>query len=93
MEQAFCRWCSGVISQTTTYPTDVVRRQLQAQGRVGNMRFSGPLDCIKYIWQTAGIRGFFRGCWINGLRAASSQAVQFWSCSAAKQCLGLKETL
>lgn len=87
----FAGACSGVISQTTTYPTDVVRRQLQAQGRVGDTKFSGPGECIKHIWKTAGVRGFFRGCWINGFRAAPSQAVQFWSYSAAKEFLGIKE--
>ena len=53
--------CSGMASWAITYPVDVVKSHLQADGVGGNpLKYSGTIDCIKKLWNKYGIRGFFR---------------------------------
>jgi hypothetical protein len=61
----------GSISQTLTYPFDVLRRKMQVVGLGAGAlgyQYNGALDAARVIIQTEGIRGMYRGLWPN-LRA------------------------
>jgi hypothetical protein len=58
----------GSVSQTLTYPFDVLRRKMQVvglgQGALG-YQYNGALDAARVIFKTEGIRGMYRGLWPN----------------------------
>lgn len=58
---------AGSISQTLTYPFDVLRRKMQVTG-MGGQRYNGALDALQSTLQTEGPKGLYRGLWPN-LRA------------------------
>ena len=61
---------AGSISQTITYPFDVLRRKMQVTGMGGHGRkYNGALDALRSTLQTEGPKGLYRGLWPN-LRAS-----------------------
>ena len=56
----------GSISQTLTYPFDVLRRKMQVTG-MGSLgyQYNGALDALQSIVRTEGLRGLYRGLWPN----------------------------
>ena len=62
---------AGSISQTLTYPFDVLRRKMQVTGMGAlGYQYNGALDALQSIVRTEGVRGLYRGLWPN-LRACS----------------------
>lgn len=63
-----CTRVTGSISQTLTFPFDVLRRKMQVVGMPsGGMgyRYSGAIDALRAIVHTEGFRGLYRGIWPN----------------------------
>jgi solute carrier family 25 (mitochondrial phosphate transporter), member 23/24/25/41 len=59
---------TGSVSQTLTYPLDVLRRKMQVVGmssRALGYQYNGALDAARVIIRTEGIRGMYRGLWPN----------------------------
>lgn len=58
--------CVGSISQTLTYPFDVIRRKMQVTG-MGSLgyQYNGALDALQSIIRTEGVGGLYRGLWPN----------------------------
>tara|TARA_Y100000816_G_C26004500_1_gene524948 strand:- start:13 stop:837 length:825 start_codon:yes stop_codon:yes gene_type:complete len=71
---------SGLGAVTITYPTDLIRRQLQLQGFDPTVpKYDGIYDCTKKIIKSQGIRGLYRGllpCYITNF---PKFAIQFWA--------------
>lgn len=78
---------AGCAAQSVSYPFDTIRRRMQVQGRVGKIEYSGMMDCGRKMFAKEGIRGFYKGIWVNAARAGPSQAVQFASYSFLKKLL------
>ena len=58
----------GSLSQTLTYPFDVLRRKMQVVGLGAGAlgyQYNGALDAARVILKTEGIRGMYRGLWPN----------------------------
>ena len=70
---------SAISSQSLMYPVDTVRRRMQVSGALGMQKglYDGPVDCAKYILQTQGWRGFYRGLLANATRAAPQTGIEF----------------
>ncbi|KAI0302551.1 mitochondrial carrier [Russula brevipes] len=85
-----CGALAGSLSQTLTYPFDVLRRKMQViglgPGALG-YQYNGALDAARVIIQTEGIRGMYRGLWPNLLKVAPSIATSFFTYELVKEFL------
>ncbi|KAK7692662.1 hypothetical protein QCA50_004295 [Cerrena zonata] len=84
-----CGALAGSISQTLTYPFDVLRRKMQVTG-MGSLgyQYNGALDALQSIARTEGVRGLYRGLWPNLLKVAPSIATSFFTYELVKEFLG-----
>ncbi|KAM5533312.1 hypothetical protein V8D89_012986 [Ganoderma adspersum] len=84
-----CGALAGSISQTLTYPFDVLRRKMQVRGLDAlGYKYNGALDALQSIARTEGIRGLYRGLWPNLLKVAPSIATSFFTYELVKEMLG-----
>ena len=80
---------AGVVTWVSIYPLDVLKTRLQTQlswiaerqpllpgSDVANHSAKSSLQIARELWQSAGIRGFYRGVGICSLRAFIVNAVQ-----------------
>ncbi|KAF8210202.1 mitochondrial carrier domain-containing protein [Mycena galopus ATCC 62051] len=77
-----CGALAGSISQTLTYPFDVLRRKMQVTGMKSSglgIKYTGALDALQGIVRTEGVRGLYRGLWPNLLKVAPSIATSFFT--------------
>ncbi|RPD63925.1 mitochondrial carrier [Lentinus tigrinus ALCF2SS1-6] len=84
-----CGALAGSISQTLTYPFDVLRRKMQVTGMGAlGYKYNGAMDALQIILRTEGIRGLYRGLWPNLLKVAPSIATSFFTYELVKEMLG-----
>ncbi|KAM9711138.1 mitochondrial basic amino acids transporter isoform 1-T1 [Dama dama] len=68
---------SGIASWLSTYPVDVVKSRLQADGLQGAPRYRGIVDCVQQSYHAEGWRVFTRGLASTLLRAFPVNAATF----------------
>ncbi|XP_025046994.1 mitochondrial basic amino acids transporter isoform X2 [Alligator sinensis] len=68
---------SGIVSWLSTYPVDVIKSRLQADGVGGVAQYKGILDCIRKSYHDEGWRVFTRGLTSTLLRAFPVNAATF----------------
>ena len=70
----------AMVAVTFTYPTDLVRRQLQLQGFDKSVpKYNGIMDCVGKIIKRQGIRGLYKGLIPCYVAIFPKFALQFWS--------------
>ncbi|KAJ4483477.1 mitochondrial carrier domain-containing protein [Lentinula aciculospora] len=85
-----CGALAGSISQTLTYPFDVLRRKMQVTGMKSSalgVKYTGAWDALFGIVRTEGVRGLYRGLWPNLLKVAPSIATSFFTYELVKELL------
>jgi len=85
-----CGALAGSISQTITYPFDVLRRKMQVTGMAAGpleQQYTGALDALRSIYRNEGIPGLYRGIWPNLLKVAPSIATSFFTYELVKDFL------
>ncbi|KAF9482269.1 mitochondrial carrier [Pholiota conissans] len=83
-----CGALAGSISQTLTYPFDVLRRKMQVTGmQNGSVKYSGALDALQSVVRAEGVAGLYRGLWPNLLKVAPSIATSFFVYELVKEFL------
>ncbi|PPQ90555.1 hypothetical protein CVT25_015869 [Psilocybe cyanescens] len=83
-----CGALAGSISQTLTYPFDVLRRKMQVTGiQGGSIKYNGAIDALTSIVRTEGVAGLYRGLWPNLLKVAPSIATSFFTYELVKEFL------
>ncbi|KAF8971161.1 mitochondrial carrier domain-containing protein [Flammula alnicola] len=83
-----CGALAGSISQTLTYPFDVLRRKMQVTGmQNGSIKYNGAIDALTSIVRVEGVAGLYRGLWPNLLKVAPSIATSFFTYELVKEFL------
>lgn len=69
---------AGMISWASTFPFDVIKSRMQADGNGGNFLYKGAIDCFVQNYKTSGLRGLYSGLGPTLLRAFPTNAVIFY---------------
>lgn len=80
---------AGFVSQTVSYPLEVIRRRMQVGGVVGDGHRLGMMEVASQIQRNAGWRGFFVGLSIGYIKIIPLSAVSFFVYERAKLMLGI----
>ncbi|KAI0815596.1 mitochondrial carrier domain-containing protein [Xylaria sp. FL0064] len=80
---------SGVVSQTISYPLEVVRRRMQVAGAVGDGRRLRIAETASLIFRERGFSGFFVGLTIGYVKIVPMAAVSFYTYERMKTLLGI----
>jgi len=74
----FCGSVAGAVSQTLTYPIDVIRRRMQMKGSHGSVfAYNSTWHACKIIFQREGIYGLYKGNVPNLVKVAPAIGIQF----------------
>lgn len=80
---------AGAISQTASYPFEIIRRRMQVGGLKHPDRWLGWSETVRDIWRANGWRGFYIGLGIGYLKVVPMTAVSFAVWQAGKHILGV----
>lgn len=80
---------AGLVSQTASYPLEVIRRRMQVGGAVGDGHRLGMTEITKQIWKEKGFRGFWVGLTIGYVKVVPMVAVSFLVYERGKLYLGV----
>ncbi len=80
---------AGLVSQTASYPFEVVRRRMQVGGAVGDGHRLRIVETARSIWREKGARGFFVGLTIGYVKVVPMVATSFLVYERAKLYLGI----
>ncbi|KAH7059547.1 mitochondrial carrier domain-containing protein [Linnemannia elongata] len=72
-----CGGIAGAVSQTASYPLEVVRRKMQVAGALDPKAFVGMLETARRLYIAKGVRGFFVGLSIGYLKVTPLIAISF----------------
>ena len=80
---------AGLVSQTASYPLEVIRRRMQVGGAVGDGHRLGIVETATRIWAEKGARGFFVGLTIGYVKIVPMVATSFFVYERGKTWLGI----
>lgn len=88
---------AGLVQSVICAPMELAKTRLQLQNtKSGGLCFRGPLECLKHVARTEGVRGVFKGLSITALRdipGFSSYFVSFEVMMRMKENPGIFYTL
>lgn len=80
---------AGLVSQTASYPLEVIRRRMQVGGAVGDGHRLGMAETTARVWKEAGFKGFWVGLTIGYVKVVPMVAVSFFVYERMKIVLGV----
>ncbi|KAG6017548.1 hypothetical protein E4U54_006296 [Claviceps lovelessii] len=80
---------AGLISQTCSYPLEVIRRRMQVSGAVGDGHRMRLGETARLILHERGIRGFFVGLTIGYVKVIPMVALSFYTYERMKLVLNI----
>ena len=80
---------AGLVSQTASYPLEVIRRRMQVGGAVGDGHRMTIAETTKRIFFERGLRGFFVGLSIGYIKVIPMSATSFYVWERGKWVLGI----
>ncbi|KAG6009124.1 hypothetical protein E4U21_003193 [Claviceps maximensis] len=80
---------AGLISQTCSYPLEVIRRRMQVSGAVGDGHRMSLGETTRLIFHERGVRGFFVGLTIGYVKVIPMVAVSFYTYERMKLVLSI----
>ncbi|OLN87815.1 Mitochondrial carrier protein LEU5 [Colletotrichum chlorophyti] len=87
--ELFAGGVAGLISQTASYPLEVIRRRMQVGGAVGDGHRLRISETAAMIFRERGLPGFFVGLTIGYVKVVPLAAVSFYTYERAKTWLGI----
>jgi solute carrier family 25 protein 16 len=89
LAELFSGAMAGLISQTSSYPLEVIRRRMQVGGAVGDGRRLRITETVRTIWLESGFRGFWVGLTIGYIKVVPMAATAFFVYERLKWSLGI----
>lgn len=80
---------AGLVSQTASYPLEVIRRRMQVGGAVGDGRRLRIGETAALIMRERGLRGFFVGLTIGYVKVVPMVAASFYTYERLKTAFGI----
>lgn len=80
---------SGAVSQTVSYPLEVIRRRMQVGGAVGDGHRLRIGETAGLIFKERGLQGFFVGLTIGYMKVIPMVAVSFYTYERLKTVFGI----
>ncbi|KAK3502675.1 mitochondrial carrier protein LEU5 [Neurospora crassa] len=80
---------AGLVSQTVSYPLEVIRRRMQVGGAVGDGHRLTIGETAKLIMRERGVRGFFVGLTIGYAKVVPMVATSFYTYERLKTFFGI----
>ncbi|KAI1115261.1 mitochondrial carrier domain-containing protein [Nemania sp. NC0429] len=80
---------AGAVSQTISYPLEVIRRRMQVAGAVGDGHRLRIAETAGMIFRERGLPGFFVGLTIGYVKIIPMAAVSFYTYERTKTLLGI----
>lgn len=80
---------AGLVSQTASYPLEVIRRRMQVGGAVGDGHRLRMGETARLVWAERGFRGFWIGLGIGYIKVVPMVAVSFFVYERGKRVLGV----
>lgn len=80
---------AGLVSQTVSYPLEVIRRRMQVGGAVGDGHRLRMGETAKLIMRERGLRGFWVGLTIGYVKIIPLTATSFYAYERFKTALGI----
>lgn len=80
---------AGLVSQTVSYPLEVIRRRMQVGGVVGDGHRLRMGEVARIVFREKGVKGFFVGLGIGYLKVVPMVATSFYAYERAKFYMGI----
>jgi solute carrier family 25 (mitochondrial carrier protein), member 16 len=87
--ELFAGGIAGLISQTSSYPLEVIRRRMQVGGAVGDGHRLHVGETARLIFRERGLAGFWIGLSIGYVKVVPMVAVSFYVYERGKTWLGI----
>jgi solute carrier family 25 protein 16 len=87
--ELFSGGLAGLVSQTASYPLEVIRRRMQVGGAVGDGHRLRVGETAKLIFREKGLAGFWVGLGIGYVKVVPMVAVSFYIYERGKWWLGI----
>lgn len=87
--QLFAGGLAGFVSQTTSYPLEVIRRRMQVGGVSGDGHRLGMAEVARIVYTEKGWRGFWVGLTIGYVKVVPMVATSFYAYERSKYYLGI----
>ena len=87
--ELFAGGVAGLVSQTASYPLEVIRRRMQVSGAVGDGHRMRISETAALIMRERGFRGFFVGLTIGYVKVIPMAATAFYTYERTKMWLGI----
>lgn len=87
--ELFAGGVAGLVSQTASYPLEVIRRRMQVGGAVGDGHRMRIRETAGIIMRERGLRGFFVGLTIGYAKVVPMAAAAFYTYERLKTLLGI----
>eukprot|EP00064_Thunnus_orientalis_P014338 superscaffoldBa00002471_g14381 len=78
---------SGVFTTAIMTPGERIKCLLQIQASSGEVKYAGPMDCVKQLYKESGIRGIYKGTALTLMRDVPASGMYFMSYEWLKNLL------
>lgn len=80
---------AGLVSQTASYPLEIIRRRMQIGGAVGDGRRAGIAETARRVFMERGVKGFFVGLTVGYIKIIPMTATSFFVYERSKWFFGI----
>uniref|UniRef100_A0A3P8XR53 Solute carrier family 25 member 20 n=1 Tax=Esox lucius TaxID=8010 RepID=A0A3P8XR53_ESOLU len=78
---------SGVFTTAIMAPGERIKCLLQIQAATGEVKYAGPMDCVKQLYKESGIKGIYRGTALTLMRDVPASGMYFMTYEWLKHLL------